>query len=661
MELLDKFDALFGGRRDTYARGRPRENDPTKFEWPRVQQPLTKDILLLHMQGKLCVGIYPIVDDKVNWFAVDLDGPKDKVTKELLPNAYETAAETAFKQLLVFEQAGLHCYVERSRSGNGLHVWGFLDSWMPAEVVRGAIEPLLVVPAKQDGMDRLYPMQETTEGLGKGLGNLLALPFNGEAVKLGNSVFLDHQTREPINPRAFLAAVRLNKPAVIEQLYEDAPKDVLPKRSSALTRAVVVGAERRELIPTGALKMISPFGCKFMHHAWTNRRELGEEEWYTAIVQCTYFEQGRKLAHAISRDYVKYSAKETDAKFDHALGSSPGRTCAFIQERFPELGCTGCNHTAPYHVAKKSLIELASESPSTMEPLRKFTDDIGLVRAYNAGEKQPGIRWGIPTMDSMSLLRPSELTVFGGLPNMGKTWFLVDSAYSIAQAGGIPLVFSGETSRQPLRFRFLARASGIELSRLRGESVCKLSREEYARLEEAAAYLDSLPIFTDFTTLSPESVLAQTERTLLDNNIPLDAPYVTIFDYLQFGLREPGEESRDLVNRLAGEFKYVAKITEHPVLVLSQLRRGSDSADEPSMEMLAESSGIERNADVILIMDGQRASGPFATRRITAVKQREGEAMKQLPFVLHQGHGQFEPPRQAAPIESLVKDFGAGE
>lgn len=658
MDFLQKCDELFGGRRDTFALGRPRENDPSKFEWPRAFRPLTPEVWLEHFQGKICIGIYPLVDNKVNWFAVDFDGPKDKLTKELLPDAYNIAAETAFKQLLVFEQAGLHCYVERSRSGNGLHVWGFLKEWMPAEVVRGAIEPLLIVPPKQDGMDRLYPMQVTTEGLGKELGNLLALPFNGEAIKRGNSTFLDSD-RNPINPKVFVATVLTNTPAVIEQLYNDAPAAPTPtKAKDTLSRSLTVGAERRELLTSGALKMISPYGCKFMHHAWTNRRELGEEEWYTAIGQCTYFEQGRQLAHAISRDYVKYSAKETDAKFDHAM-RNPGRGCAFIHERFPELACAGCPMLAPYHTAKKSIIELASESPSTMERLVGLDADVELARAYNNGAKQSGISWGIPTMDTMTLLRPSELTVFGGLPNMGKTWWLIDGAYSIAEHGGIPLVFSGETSRQPLRFRFLSRASGIELSRLRGESVVKLTREEYSRLEAASAYFDKLPIYTDFTTLSPESVLAQTERTLLSNGIPLDAPYVVIFDYLQFGLREPGEETRDVVNRLAGEFKYMAKILEHPVAVFSQLRRGSDNQETPDMSMLAESSGIERNADVVLIMDGVRASGQFASRRITAAKQREGEAQKQLHFVLHQGCGRFEAPQQSnKPVESLLEDFG---
>jgi len=229
----------------------------------------------------------------------------------------------------------------------------------------------------------------------------------------------------------------------------------------------------------------------------------------------------------------------------------------------------------------------------------------------------------------------------------------------MAQHGGIPLIYSAETSRRPLRMRFLSRDSEIELQRLRGESPMKLSRDEFLRLERSGEHLKSLPIYTDFTTLAPESVLAQVERTLLTNKLPLDSPYVVIFDYLQFGLRDPGEDTRELITRLSGEFKYMAKILEHPVKVYSQLRRLTEDQDrqKPAMNWLAESSGIERNADVIIIMTGQRMSGLWAPREFHSVKQREGEAQKVLNFILHQSYGKFDPPTASTQAEDLTRDF----
>lgn len=646
MTFVEQFDALFAGRRDNYAKGFPRADDPLKYEWPRVAQPLTQDVLLSHLKGRFCVGIYPIVNGQVKWFAVDFDGPRD-ADKNLVPDAYAIALRSAKEQLAAFESAGLHCYIERSRSGSGCHVWGFLQDWMPAPTVRRAIESLLVFPAKRDGMDLLYPVQASVDGLGKGLGNLLALPFYGKGVAEGCSVFLDAVTDEPVNPRDWLEAVALNVPAIVEDIAARVPQKVGP-RSNRPSGLGVVGSPTRDGLITGALKMISPYGCRFMRHAWVDRRSLGEEEWYTALGQCTYFENGRELAHAISRDYPKYSERQTNEKFDHAM-QNPGRGCQYIHERFPEFACQGCPMKAPYHTAKKSIIELATESTGTMELLGDFTDDLKRVRAYNAGELRSGTSWGIPSLDELTLLRPNELTVVGGWPNMGKTWLLVDAAYMMSQTGGIPLIFSAETSRNPLRLRFLSRDSEIELQRLRGESAMKLTSRELATLERSAERLKQLPIYTDFTTLSPEGVLAQTERTLLVNGIPLDAPYVPIFDYLQFGLREPGEETREFISRASGEYKYVAKILEHPVKVFSQLRRLTEQQDNqaPAMHWLAESSGIERNADVILIMTGERMSGPWALRHLHNVKQREGEAQKVLDLILHQAYGKFTPPSSA--------------
>lgn len=655
-EFIVKFDELFGGRRDNYARGVPKDENPNKYRWYRVEEPLTAKIFSEHMKGIICVGIYPIVEGDVKWFAVDFDGPKDKLTKEPVPNAFDIAFESAKKQQQAFDRAGLHTYIERSRSGLGCHIWGFLTEWMDAQTVRKAVESLMVIPPKQDGRDLLYPVQDDVAGLDERMGNLLALPFYGAAVPEGCSVFIT-ETGAPIPPREFLPLVRTNFPAVIERIADEAPE--LPERA-AITPQILRAVElHRENPLVGALKMLSPFGCSFMRYCWENRKTLGEEEWYTALGQCTYFEYGRELAHLISKDYVKYNPNETNKKFDQAL-KSPGRGCQYIHERFPEQACTDCPMKAPYHVAKKSILELAGETTDLMERLGNFQDDINLVREYNAGLRRPGYSWGIPSMDSLTLLRPSELTIVGGWPNMGKTWLLVDSAYGMAEQGTLAFVFSPETSRQPLRHRFLARASSIELQRLRGESPYKLTPDEYAQIDRAAAHLESLPIYTDFSTLDPETVLKQVERSLLSNSISLDAPYAIIFDYLQFGLRNPGEEQKDLINRLAGEFKYTAKILEHPVAVYSQLRRATEGQDEPLMNWFAESAGIERNMDVGIVMTGERMGGLYAPRILTSVKQREGEAQKQLKFLLHQGYGKFEVATQDTTTarEDLTKDFG---
>lgn len=82
--------------------------------------------------------------------------------------------------------------IERSRSGNGAHVWTFFNEPIPACKVRKLGNTILTEAMKLNGRitfdsyDRFFPNQDKVpEG---GFGNLIALPLQGKARKAGNSV-----------------------------------------------------------------------------------------------------------------------------------------------------------------------------------------------------------------------------------------------------------------------------------------------------------------------------------------------------------------------------------------------------------------------------------------------------------------------------------------
>ena len=237
------FRSLFRGRDDVYAvrwsnqDGRSGYVPAVAGGWrkdrPKQQRrylPMTDAVLTAHLEGEETIGLYPLLEDDSCWLlAADFDGPAWRLDAL----AYLEAA------------AGhdLPAYLERSRSGNGGHVWIFFTEPVAASDARrlgtGLLRAAIEARAELDlaSYDRLFPSQDL---LPRGsFGNLIALPLQGRAVEQGNSLFLEPASLEPFEDQWQLLSqmVRVSPSTVDGLLRRLAPLRTGPDVASRWRRA----------------------------------------------------------------------------------------------------------------------------------------------------------------------------------------------------------------------------------------------------------------------------------------------------------------------------------------------------------------------------------------------------------------------------------------
>ena len=238
------FRSLFRGREDVYPRrfeslrsGRSGYAPACSNEWlpgvcekPRIKcadcpnrrfLPVTDDVVRWHLsgvdhQGKpFTMGVYPmLLDESCCFLAVDLDGA----------SWHDDAA--AF--LATCTKLGVPAALERSRSGNGGHVWIFFDEALPAGLARRLGSLILTEAMEQrpdlgfHSYDRFFPNQDTLPR--GGFGSLIALPLQKGPRRNGNSVFVDSDLKPFADQWAFLSKLRRVPSARVEAIVALAEK-----------------------------------------------------------------------------------------------------------------------------------------------------------------------------------------------------------------------------------------------------------------------------------------------------------------------------------------------------------------------------------------------------------------------------------------------------
>ena len=240
-ERVALFMSLFKGREDVFARrwfskstGKAGYQPVCINEWRRGVcdkktykcaecpnrdfAPLTSQDVYRHLEGKdenCCdvVGLYVIMpDNNCSFLCTDFD---DKSCK----HGYK---DDVLAFVGVCRDWQIPYAIERSRSGNGAHVWIFFEEPLPAFKARRLGNAILTEAMNRDGRmsfnsyDRFFPNQDRMpEG---GFGNLVALPLQGQARKNLNSVFVDDDLLAYKDQWSFLYNIRKVKEDNVDKL-----------------------------------------------------------------------------------------------------------------------------------------------------------------------------------------------------------------------------------------------------------------------------------------------------------------------------------------------------------------------------------------------------------------------------------------------------------
>ncbi|WP_320415655.1 TOTE conflict system archaeo-eukaryotic primase domain-containing protein [Candidatus Contubernalis alkalaceticus] len=221
MKKIMLYMSLFKGRNDVYAKmvknkkGKPGYYPVCLNKWkpglcgkPEIKcanctqknyAVLDENVIKKHLVGDIVVGIYPMLLDETCYFlAIDFDG-----------DGWQKYISVLRGVCLKFN---IPIAVERSRSGNGAHVWLFFEKPILARQARKFGAAIITYSMNKrheinfKSYDRFFPNQDIMPK--GGLGNLIALPLQKTARKENNSVFIDEHFGPYNDQWKFLAEIK---------------------------------------------------------------------------------------------------------------------------------------------------------------------------------------------------------------------------------------------------------------------------------------------------------------------------------------------------------------------------------------------------------------------------------------------------------------------
>jgi replicative DNA helicase len=267
-------------------------------------------------------------------------------------------------------------------------------------------------------------------------------------------------------------------------------------------------------------------------------------------------------------------------------------------------------------------VELSKEAVQTSKSVvTRFID--ATQERFNRKGQLSGITSGFHWLDKMTDgFQLGELAILAARPSIGKTAMAIAIAEAATIRGKVPTLFvSLEMSDESIVRRLVANVGSVPMQDIRtGE----MTEGSFKSMGMASAKISSSPLH--FVSGSSASNIASL-TAIIRRSVRKWGIKLVLIDYLQkiHGSKSAEKKTYEIAE-VSGKLKAIAVDTKTAIVALAQLNRENekDKGRPPKLTDIGESGQIERDADLVMLLNRDRTQ-PSGEAVIAIAKQRDGE------------------------------------
>jgi replicative DNA helicase len=267
-------------------------------------------------------------------------------------------------------------------------------------------------------------------------------------------------------------------------------------------------------------------------------------------------------------------------------------------------------------------VELSKEAIQTSKSVvTRFID--ATQERFNRKGQLSGITSGFHWLDKMTDgFQLGELAILAARPSIGKTAMAIAITEAATIRGKVPTLFvSLEMSDESIVRRLVANVGSVPMQDIRtGE----MTEGSFKSMGMASAKISSSPLH--FVSGSSASNIASL-TAIIRRSVRKWGIKLVLIDYLQkiHGSKSAEKKTYEIAE-VSGKLKAIAVDTKTAIVALAQLNRENekDKGRPPKLTDIGESGQIERDADLVMLLNRDRTQ-PSGEAVIAIAKQRDGE------------------------------------